>query len=127
MKWICMIRKSALISLVLMGVLLALGAGRLCAEPVGPYNVGFNLNFPAAAGDTTGVLKNGFGFGLDLGYRPESSPLGLRMDIIHGSFDLTSAVLNKINFADAGWASYWGFDLSAVLTPRNARKIRPYL
>jgi hypothetical protein len=49
------------------------------------------------------------------------------LDVSHGSFDLTSAVLNQIDRADDGWASSWGFDVSAVLTPRHAGRIRPYL
>ncbi|MCG3204629.1 MAG: hypothetical protein KCHDKBKB_01344 [Elusimicrobia bacterium] len=97
------------------------------SEVAGPYSFGFNLNFPTPAGDTTGVLKNGFGFGFDIGYRPENSFLGVRLDVSHGTFDLTSAVLDQIQQADDGWASYWGIDLSAVLTPRNAKVVRPYV
>lgn len=97
------------------------------SETMGPYSIGFNLNFPTTAGETSQVLKNGFGFGLDFAYRPETSPLGLRLDVTHGSFDLTSDVLKQINLADTGWASYWGFNLSALLTTRTSGRIRPYL
>jgi len=97
------------------------------AELNGPFSTGFNLNVPIAVGDTSNVLKNGFGFGLDLGYRKETSPLGVRLDMIYDSFGLTSDVLNQIRRADSGWASTWGFDLSAVLAPPNAKKVRPYL
>jgi opacity protein-like surface antigen len=97
------------------------------AEAEGPTSLGFNFNFPTATGETSDVLKNGFGFGLDMGYRPETSPFGLRFDMIYSNFDLTSEVLNNIRFADSGWASMWGFDLSAVLTPPNADKVRPYI
>lgn len=97
------------------------------AEVAGPYSLGFNLNFPVGAGETSDVLTNGFGFGMDFGYRPETSPLGLRLDMTYANFDLSHEVLKQINFADTGWASIWGFDLSAVLTPPNAHKARPYL
>lgn len=97
------------------------------ADVNGPYNMGFNLNFPVPAGDTSDVLNDGFGFGLDLGYRKETCPLGVRLDMIYENFGLTSSVLNQIRKADSGYASTWGFDLSAVLTPPNANKIRPYI
>jgi opacity protein-like surface antigen len=97
------------------------------ATEMGPYNVGFNLNFPQPAGDSAAVIKDGFGFGLDVGYRPEGSPLGLRLDVSHGSFDLTQNAINKIDHADSGWASFWAFDMSAVLTTPNSERMRPYL
>lgn len=97
------------------------------SEVNGPYSFGFNMNFPAAVGATADVLKDGIGFAMDVGYRPETSPLGIRLDVSYASWELTSDVLNQINFADSGWATVWGFDLSAVLTPPNANKVRPYI
>lgn len=99
----------------------------LHAEPNGPSSFGFTFNIPVPAGDTTDVLNNGFGFGLDYTYRPEASPLGIRLDMIYESFGLTSDVLNQINRADSGYATTWGFGLSAVLTPRHVDKVRPYI
>ncbi len=93
----------------------------------GPYSFGFSLNIPATVGDTSNALKNGFGFGMDFGYRNEDSPLGIRLDMVYDNYSLTSDVLRQINFADSGYATTWGFDMSAVLTPRNAGKVRPYI
>jgi hypothetical protein len=120
-------KKLKIFGVLVMLVLLVPPAAEVRSETAGPYSVGFNLNFPTAAGDTTGILKNGFGFGFDMGYRPEDSFLGIRLDVTHASFDLTSAVLSQVNHADTGWASLWGFDMSAVLTPRHANRVRPYL
>ncbi len=97
------------------------------AEAAGPYSIGFNLNWPTPAGNSTALIKNGFGWGLDFGYRKESSPLGIRFDMMRESFDLTSTVLKQINFADSGWGSVTGFDLSLLLTAPNANHFRPYL
>lgn len=101
------------------------------AEVNGPYSMGFNLNFPVGAGDSSNALKNGFGFGMDFGYRPETSPLGFRLDMNYANFALTTDALHKISeathYADSGYATVWGFDGSLVLTPPNANKVRPYI
>jgi len=102
-------------------------AGKAAADVNGPYSFGFNLGVPMAVGETTNVLNDGFGFGLDFGYRPESSPLGIRLDMIYANFDLSSSVLKQVNYANDGYATLWGFGLSAVLAPPNANKVRPYL
>src|SRR5262245_15308064 len=97
------------------------------AETNGPFSAGFNLNIPVATGETSDVLRHGFGFGLHMGYRNESSPIGIRFDNVYDNFSLSSDVLNQINRADSGYATVWGFDLSAVLTPPNAERVRPFL
>jgi opacity protein-like surface antigen len=127
MNWTSNRRKMKFLGGALAFILLTAAFQPLGAEVAGPYSLGFNLNFPVGAGDTSDVLKNGFGFGADFTYRKETSPLGIRIDSVYSNFELTSSVLNQINRADTGFATIWGFDASAVLTPPSAHKVRPYL
>ncbi len=97
------------------------------AELNGPNNFGFTLNYPEPSGPTSDVLEDGFGFGMHYQYRPEESPLGLRLDMVYDNFGLTEEVLSRINRADSGYASIWGFNLSLVLQPAKPDKIRPFV
>lgn len=118
--------KKTLVGIFVVGIVLAaVPYGH--ADTAGPASFGFNLNFPVGAGDTGDMVNDGFGFGMDFGYRPEESPLGIRLDMVYSSFDLSSNVLKEINYVNDGYATVWGFDASAVLTFPHADKIRPYI
>lgn len=119
--------KQVLLVSAIISTFVLVPSGQAGAEVNGPGSFGFNLGFPVGAGDTGDMINDGFGFGLDLGYRPEHSALGFRLDMVYASFDLSSNVLQQINYVNDGYATVWGFDASVVLTPPNANTIRPYL
>ncbi|MCG3204573.1 MAG: hypothetical protein KCHDKBKB_01288 [Elusimicrobia bacterium] len=97
------------------------------ADVKGPGSFGFNLNYAPGAGDTSDTLDDGWGFGMDLGYRKESSLLGVRLDLVHNSFEFSDSALNQYYLVNDGFVSVWGIDASVVLAPPNADKIRPYI